>query len=110
MTKKPVFMIGALALVSVGIASAKTYDLHLYETTQVASTDLKAGNYKVKLDGSHAVFTDTENYKSVTTPVKIEKNNKKFEETMVETDKQNGMDKLREIDLGGSTTKLEFAD
>ena len=31
-----------------------------------------------------------------------------FDQTVVQTTSQNGMDNLKEIDLGGSTTKLEF--
>src|ERR1700692_4528431 len=110
MTTKPVFIIGALALASLNIASAKTYDIRLDGATKVGNTELKAGQYKVKVDGSQVVFTDTENLKSFTAPVKIENSDRKFDETMTTTQNQNGTASLREIDLGGSTTKLEFGE
>jgi hypothetical protein len=110
MTTKSVLITGAFALATLGIAGAKSYDIRLDETTHVGSTELKAGEYSVKVNGSEAVFTDSVTSKTYKAPVKAEANSTKFDQTMVQTHKQNGADTLREIDLGGSTTKLEFGE
>jgi hypothetical protein len=108
MNTKSLLIAGALTLASFGIASAKSYDVIFSNPTMVGNTELKAGQYKLKVQGGQAVFTGAEDSKSVSVPVKIENNNSKFDETRVETTKQNGMDSIQVINLGGSATKLEF--
>jgi hypothetical protein len=109
MTTKSVLTLGAMALFTLGIASAKSYDIRLDNTTTVGSTQLKAGEYKVKVNGSQAVFMDANSSKSYTAAVKTGTSTTKFDQTTVQTTSgQNGMDSLKEIDLGGSNTKLEF--
>jgi hypothetical protein len=108
MTTKSVLTLGAMALFTLGIASAKSYDIRLDNNTTVGSTQLKAGEYKVKVNGSQATFIDANTSKSYTAAVKTETNTTKFDQTTVQTTNQNGTDSLKEIDLGGSTTKLEF--
>jgi hypothetical protein len=106
MTGKSLLIVGALTLSSLGIASAKTYDIILDQPAKAGATDLKAGEYKVKVEGSQAVFTDARNAKSFSVPVKIENGDKKFDNTAVETDNQGGVDSIHAIDLGGSNTRL----
>ena len=72
------------------------------------NAELKAGQYRLKVDGNQAVFANAENAKSFTALVGIESGDRKFDQTTIQCDKQDGPDNLREIDLGGSTTKLEF--
>jgi hypothetical protein len=108
MQTKSVFIIGALALATLNIASAKSWDINLGGPVMAGNTEIKAGQYRVKVDGTQAVFTEAESSRSFTVPVKVENNDRKFDETMVQTHNENGTDNLREIDLGGSTAKLEF--
>ena len=75
---------------------------------RAGSTDLKAGQYTLRVEGSQAIFTEARGSESFTVPVKIEKNNRKFGQTSVDMNSENGRENIREIDLGGSTTKLEF--
>lgn len=105
MTGKSLFMVGALALSSLGIASAKSYDIVLQAPAMAGANELKPGDYKLKVEGSQAVFT-AQNAKSVTVPVKVENSDKKFANTSVETTNQGGMDSIQSIDLGGSNTRL----
>jgi len=44
----------------------------------------------------------------VTAPTKVENSEKKYDQTTVQTTNEGGSDRLTEIDLGGSTTKLSF--
>lgn len=99
---------GALGLASLGIASAKSYNITLSSPTMAGSTELKPGAYTLKVEGSQAVFTDVESSKSWTAPVKVENSTTKFGETTVESANKGDMAHIQSIDLGGSNTKLEF--
>jgi hypothetical protein len=100
-------IVAVLALSSLTLVSAKTYDIVLSNPTTVGSVQLKPGQYKLKVDGANAIFTDA-NSKSFTTPVKVESCDKKFDDTRVQSTKDGGGDRINEIDLGGSKTKLGF--
>jgi hypothetical protein len=107
---KPLFMVGALTLASFGIASAKSYDITLGSPAQLGATQLKAGEYKVKVEGSQVTLTDLKDMKTYTAPVRIEHAGQKFGQTSVQTRNQNGVDQVFEITLGGSDTKLELGE
>jgi hypothetical protein len=104
---KTMILVAALALSSL-IASAKSYDIALSTNTLVGNQQLSAGQYKLKVDGGTATFTDLNTFKTFTAPVKIEQGAKKFDLTAVDTDKQNGTDHIKTIELGGSNTELQF--
>jgi hypothetical protein len=107
--KKSWILVGALALSSV-IASAKSYDIILATPAMAGNVQLKAGEYKLKVDGTTATFTDVQKLKSFSVPVKIAQAPAKFDTTAVDTDKQTGTDKIKTIELGGSNTQLEFGE
>ncbi len=108
MNKKSLLIVGALTLASFGVASAKTFDVILTAPAMAGDTELKPGDYTLKVNGSQATFTDQNTFKSFTVPVKVANGPAKFDHTMVETTNQNGMDNINSIDLAGSSTKLEF--
>jgi len=91
MTKKSLLLIGAMAMFTLPIASARSYDIALSDPTMVGTTQLAAGQYSVKVEGSNAVFTNEDNYKSVTAPVKIENVAKKFFFNDAATTKKGGV-------------------
>jgi hypothetical protein len=106
MTGKSLLIVGALTLSSFGLASAKSYDIILSAPAKAGATELKPGEYKLKVEGSQATFTDAQSSKSFTVPVKVENGAKKFANTSVESTNQDGMDNIHAIDLGGSNTRL----
>jgi hypothetical protein len=108
MTGKSLLIYGALTLASLGIASAKSYDIILDTPAKAGANELKAGEYKLKVEGSQAVFTGVQGDKSFSVPVKIENGDKKFNNTSVESTTQDGMANIQAIDLGGSTTRLRL--
>jgi hypothetical protein len=110
MTIKSLLIAGTLALASLSIASAKSYDIVLSSTTKVANMQLKAGEYRVKLEGTNAIFTEVESGKSFTAPAKVETNAKKFSLTAVDTATKAGAERIEAIELGGTTTKIEFSE
>jgi len=106
---KKLALVGVLALSCLSIASAKSYEITLAGPTKAGSAQLKAGLYRLKIDGSNAVFTSVDNEKSVTVPVKVESTETKFDQTRVDATKDNGTDVIQDIELGGSKTKVEFS-
>lgn len=108
MTTRSLLIVGALTLSSIGIASAKSFDVILGAPAMAGNTELKAGEYKLKVEGNQAIFKDEQSSKSFTVPVRIANGDHKFGQTSVETSNQNGMDNIQTIDLAGSNTKLEF--
>lgn len=105
---KKFLVVAALALSSLTVLSAKTYEIVLSGKTKAGSIELKPGQYKLKVEGNNAIFTDTSKGKSFTTPVKIETVDQKFQDTRVQSVKDGDADKINSIDLGGSKTKLGF--
>jgi hypothetical protein len=106
--KRSVLLVGVLALASISIAYSKAYSISFSRTTKVGSEQLKAGSYEIKLDGDKAVFTDVASSKKTTVPVKVENGTKKFDYTKSETSGDGNVDTLKDIQLGGSTTQLDF--
>jgi hypothetical protein len=101
-------VMAALAISSLTVLSAKSYEIILSGPTKAGNLQLKPGQYTLKVNGDKAVFTDTNSSKSFTTPVKVETTEKKFDDTRVQSTKDGDVDKIQEIDLGGSKTKLGF--
>lgn len=104
MMNKWIFM---LALAGVPIASAKSYNVTIATPSVVHNVKLNPGDYRVKLDGSNAIFTDESGH-HYTTAVSVKQEQKKFDETEVETTKIAGQDHIDEIRLSGTRMALEF--
>jgi len=96
-----------VALLAVGLASAKTYNFTLSNSTQAGSTTLKAGDYKLSVDGSKVVLKDADG-KSVSANTKLETADKPFHATEVSTTQNNGTSRIEWIGLGGSKSKIVF--
>lgn len=98
---KVMFSVVTLAL---GVASAaSSYSVKLYDSVWVGGTQLKAGDYKVEMQGDKAVFKSGKNVIEV--PATLGKNDEKYNVTsLVSVDS-----KLHEIDLGGTNAKIVFS-
>jgi hypothetical protein len=96
-----------LALAGVPIASAKSYDLTIATPSVVHNVKLNPGDYRLKLDGSNAIFTDANGH-HYTAAVSVKQEKKKFDETEVDTTKVAGQDRINEIRLSGTRMALEF--
>jgi hypothetical protein len=93
-----------LATLALGIASAaSSYDVKLYDAVWIGSTQLKAGAYKVEVQGNKAVFKSGKNVVEV--PATMGTADKKFDSTSFVSEKSQ----LLEIDLGGTTSKIVFS-
>jgi hypothetical protein len=108
MTVKSVLLAGVLAITSLSLASAKTYEISLAGPSKAGSVTLKPGQYRLKVDGANAIFTEVETSKQFTVPAKVQTSDKKFDDTRVDAEKNSGTDVIKDIELGGTKTKLEF--
>ncbi len=105
MTKKWLL---ALAIFGASVAGAKSFDITMPFPTIVGNVQLAPGEYQLKVESSRAVFTDQKTNKSVEANVTLENSSRKYNYTAVETKRVGGKDRINTIELGGTTTKLEF--
>ena len=90
------------------MVSAKSYDLIFSATTKAGNVQLKAGEYRLTVNGNQATFLDVNSAKTFTTDVKIENGNTKFNDTEVLSNDAGGTNVIQNIELGGSRTKVDF--
>jgi hypothetical protein len=100
--------VAVLSLFSLSAASAKYYEIVVSSPTKAGSVDLKPGRYKIKVEGSNATITEEGKSKGVTVPIKTKDGSRKFGDTRVHSAKDGDVDKITGIELGGSSTLLEF--
>ena len=105
---KSLILTVVLALSSLCFAAQKSYKVTLSAPSTVGDVKLASGEYKVTVEGENAVFTNSK-HESVSAPVKVATGTKKFQNTSVDASKDGGVQTLKAIELGGSTTRLEFA-
>ena len=98
----------AFTVLGLSVAGAKSYDVNLPNSSKAGSADLKAGKYSVVVDGSKVRFKDEVTGKTTEADATVTNSDKKFPLTMVDTTQVNGQNTIREIDLGGTKTKLQF--
>jgi hypothetical protein len=108
MTMKSILMVGVLALSTLSLASAKSYEITLSSPSKVGAMQLPAGSYKLQIDGSKATFTNLNTDKRVTADVKVDTVEKKYDVTAIDSTKSGDVEQINAIELGGSKTKLEF--
>jgi hypothetical protein len=106
---KKSLVLGLVLSLSTLIAGQKSFTVIFDKATTVGAVKLAPGEYKVKVDGTNAVFTNNSNYKSVSTAVKVETAEKKFKDTAVDSVKSDSGDVVSSITVGGSTMKLDFS-
>lgn len=87
-------------------AGAASYSVTLFQPSTVAGTELKAGEYKLTIDGDKA--TIVKGKEKVEAAVKMETADTKFAATSVRYTDQGGKMKIQEIRLGGTNTKVVF--
>jgi hypothetical protein len=110
MKNRSLILAGAVALAGVSLLSAKSYDIIIGSPTQAGKVELTPGEYKLQVKGSDAVFTNVDNNKKFTTPVKVQPQSKKFDVTAVDTTKVKGKNQVTAIELGGSPNELQFGE
>jgi hypothetical protein len=94
---------------ALGIATAaSTYHVRIADPTWVGTTELKPGEYDVKVEGDKVTFKQGKNIVAVS--AKVETNASKFSDTQMDIKTENGQAKLKELDLGGTKSKIMLTD
>src|SRR5271165_201774 len=106
MKLKTIVLAGVLAIFSMSLALAKTYDVSFASATKVGDIQLKAGQYRMSVTGTKVTFTSVDSQKSLSTEGKIGNADKKFEETRVDATTEGTTSVVKEIELGGSKIKI----
>ncbi len=102
---KKLFLVLIAVAVS-GLASAKTYNVTLYQPTIVGDSELKPGDYKVDVENDKAVIRAGK--QRVEASVTVESAGEKYPSTSVRYRNGDGKYRLQEIRVGGTSTKLTF--
>ena len=101
-------MLGACVF-TLGIATAaSTYHIRIADPTWVGQNELKPGEYDVKVDTAGTV-TFKMGKTVIAAPAKIETSESKFADTLLNTRTVNGQAQIKELDLGGTKSKIVFA-
>ena len=95
------------AIAGLAIAGEKAYTVNLYQPAILGGTELKAGEYRLELDGAKAVLRAGKS--AVEAPVKVENADAKFATTSIRLTESAGKQRIAEIRLGGTRTRLVFS-
>ena len=96
-------------LFAVAVAwAASGYTVNFSKPAMVGGTEIKAGNYKLELDGDKAVLKNGKT--TVEADVTVETNPNKFDRTSACCLGEDGKYRLQEIRVGGTTTKVTFKE
>ena len=98
-----VFAVAALA-----VASAKTYTINLLRPAVLGDMQLAPGTYNVDVVDQKAVISNGKMHGEA--PVKMETSDMKYGTTSVVFSQADGKLHVQEIHIGGSKTKLVFAE
>ena len=85
-----------LTLMGVSLICAKTYTFSVPDSAQAGNTQLKAGQYSLKVDGSQVVLMDEKGHR-IDAAVKIETTGEKARSTAVSISNSNGTNRIEWI-------------
>jgi hypothetical protein len=105
---KSVLLAAVLAAFTLSLAIAKTYTISFASPMKVGSVQLKAGEYRLSVDGNKATFTEVKSHQAFTTDTKVESVDKSFDNTRMDTTTDGGATTVKDIQVGGSKIKLDF--
>jgi hypothetical protein len=87
-------------------SAAPVYKVTLTEPAVIAGSVVKAGDYRIVVNGEKATLTMGKT--SLEVPVKVQNGNRKFDYTSIECSTEAGKNMLDDIQVGGTTTTLVF--
>jgi len=89
-------------------AKSKSYSFTFGSVIKVGNTTLKAGDYKVKVEGSGAVFTRVASNETVKVPAKVETGTDKFDKNALIQTTEGGESRLTALGLKGTRDVIKF--
>jgi hypothetical protein len=91
---------------ALGVASAASHKLTLFEPSIVNGTELKPGEYRMEIKDQTVVIK--KGAQTVEAPVKVETADSKFSNTTVRYQNGDGKYRVQEIRVGGTKMRLVF--
>jgi len=107
-TIKTVVCVAALGLAGLTFAGTRSYNLTLNSATQVGSTQLSAGSYKLSLDGHVATFTNTSTGARQMVLVHFTDSDVNYQHTAIDLINQNGAQRMEAVELEDTNNRVEF--
>jgi hypothetical protein len=111
MPTKVVLVLVILALVAAAgtVSKLGVYQVTLSRPAAVNGITLKPGDYKLLVGDARITMTAKDGGNAIEAPVRIESVPVRFDITVVTYETHDSKTAISEIDLGGSKTKLVFA-
>ncbi len=97
-----------LLLAVAGLSFGKSYVVSFDAPAVLGPMEVESGQYKVSIDGSKVTLVNENNHKSFETTATVQTSGKKYNDTVVESNRDGGKILVHEIRLGGTTMALEF--
>lgn len=104
--KKLIFLTLVLALVA--FAASKTFHVTFDTDGWIGATEVKAGDYKVTVDGDKAVMKSGK--KVIEVPAKLETVGREFQVSAVVMKPVGNKQQITEIQIGGSKYRIVFPE
>ena len=101
-------MLMLLALTSISFAGQKHYDVTFGAPAVLGDMEVQSGQYQLSFDGSKVTLTSVSSHKTFETTATVQTSEKKYNDTIVQSRRENGKDFVKEIQLGGTKTALDF--
>lgn len=96
----------AVAVFAVSAAGAETFRVTLGQPSVIKGTEFKAGDYSLNVKDNVVVILKGK--QKVEVPATVESVDKKFKNTKILYSEENGKYLVKEIQVGGTKTKLLF--
>jgi hypothetical protein len=98
-----------ILLVAAGLTlvGAKKYDVTFGSPAVLGPMQVESGSYKLSFDGPKVTLVN-DNGKTFETTATVQTASKKYSETVVHSKRVDGKDLVDEIQIGGTTTALDF--
>ncbi len=104
--KKIKSLLAGFAVAGLIASAAVTHRLSLFQESYFGDTALKAGEYRITVENGRAVISN--GTRKVEAPVAVESTDSKFVSTSVRYQNGDGKYRVKEIRLGGTSTRLVF--
>jgi hypothetical protein len=102
--KKIMLAVATFALTA--LAASNTFHVTFDEAAWIGGTEVKAGSYKVQLEGNKAILKSGKTV--IEAPAKLESGDHKFQSDGVVTNTVNDKQVVREIQIGGTKDRIVF--
>ena len=90
---------------SMAFAGSNSYRITLFQPSYLNGAELKAGEYKMEVDGGKVTIKQGKT--TAGAPVKVETGGEKFRSTVVRYANEGGKFRIEEIRIGGTNTTLK---